>query len=188
MHFAIVAQGIPNPTSSGSLMVNWTIIKSSMEAGHRVSCVLIKSPGDNSHPDHLEALNNLGVEVVLLESVPQLPTPSAAISKWRMWPKLIRKALQPTLKDIFPVVSIAPQMIEILSRLQPDAVYAFDHGQVAALQDFKIAPRMAVLGDPMHLVSRYALIYSQRLLSLSYVGQVLTNIGLSRLLPEYRPQ
>ena len=166
MHFAVVTEGLPHQGTSGDSVFMWTVLKHLRELGYRVTACIVLDRLDallsiQEQKSRVEALCDLGIEVVCLETpIPGYREDSRVMSQKNRWLRrleTLHRAVYPTLASFYPTVTLAPRLAELLERAKPDAIYGFDLGPVAALQDIRIAPRMATPGDPRHLTWRYAL-------------------------------
>ena len=168
MRLAFVTEAVPNPGTSGGDAVSWAIVKQMRDSGHEVRpcCCLVNRWG-RERPEaierHVAALAGLNVQVELLhlpDSNPRdEPRPGGRRSRWHRAARLLRDLVHPMLPNLYaPVaasVALAPEIQHILERDHPQAILAFDTGTVAALQHVRVAPRMAIPGDPPHLAHRY---------------------------------
>ena len=181
MHVALVTQGVPEPQSGGSALINWGILNSLRNDAHQVTvCVLLSAAEAEAHDglEHrLAPLVKLGAQVEVLSFSPSssataLPLTRAGAGRLT-WYHELRRATSATLIDDYPAAALASELRRLLERIEPDVVYVFDCGPAAALRDFHLAPRMVVLGDPYHLVWRHRLRHTRRVLGRSYPLQLL---------------
>ena len=188
MQFAIVTEAIPNPSSAGGELANWSLIKYLRQQGQHVTVCVLNSPSKLNSPEkfneYIKDLLALGARVHCLDA------PNAVKSvKRRDWCNrltyylgLPRVFFNPMLNDYYPSISLASTIKKILRESKPDAVYVFDAGPIAALEDFREIPRMASLSDPIHLTKKQRLKF-QKKLSLTFVVEYLRWMGIQRNLP-----
>src|SRR3989338_5911539 len=144
MRVGVVTEAVPNPGTSGGDTVNWAILKHLREAGHEVSpCCLLINQWAAERPEalrrHVSALEGLGVHPQVFR-IPEAPTSG--------WLARRRQAVWPDAARLYPAAQPAPQLRQALETAQPDAVFVFDSGPMAAMRDVRVAPRFVVPGDP----------------------------------------
>ena len=196
MHFAVVTEGLPHPGTSGGSIFMWTVLKHLMEAGHRVTaCVVMNQfdidlgPVEQKH--RAMAVSDLGAEVEMLTiPKPGLPSESQRDGQQKKSRRRLRQfqeLLHPRLENFYPSIVLAPELRGILGRARPDAVYVFDTGPVAALQDMNTIPRMATPGDPLHLAWPYRLHLPplRERMSRSYILNLFAYMFAARKLPRW---
>lgn len=155
MKIGLVTEALPNPGTSGGDTVNWTIIQQLRAAGHEIDpCCLLINQWAAERPDvmqrHLAALAAQGLQPHALR-IPADAGPDGRPGRADRW----RQAVWPDADRLFPARQLAPQLRRLLEAARPDAVFVFDTGTVAAMQDVRVAPRLGVPGDPPHLVHAY---------------------------------
>ncbi len=162
MRIAIVTEAVPNPGTSGGDAVNWAIIRHAKEAGHVVIAYCLVNRWA-IQPSELKArgeiLLEMGIEVSFLK-IPDSESVDVTLqnsSKHKRLKSLqrIRRTFLPSLADLYPSVTLGPQLAKMLGQANPHSILVFDTGTVAALQHLSLAPRMAIPGDPPHQVEQY---------------------------------
>ena len=164
MRFAFVTEAVPNPGTVGGDVISWAVVKQMREAGHTVvPCCCLINQWARRRPGEIEkkvsALSNLGVqaELFVIPTFESLAHSSqrGSQNKWRRRFQQLRDACNPNLANLYPSVVLERKLKDTLERAHPDAILVFDTGTVAALQHLRVAPSMAIPGDPPHLVHRY---------------------------------
>lgn len=158
MHIAAVVENVPNPTTSGGALTAWTVIQVFLEKGHRVTACLLLSPSSMNHSEtkfRIEALRNQGIETIPVKATLSNQSQGGRRGKWHNRWITLSQTLHPSLSNYYPWVSMVPQMETILSRVRPDVIFTYHLPATAATYGIHIAPRMAAIGDPDYLVSRY---------------------------------
>ena len=138
MHVAVVAHGLPQPSSNGGPMTCYALLRQLQDEGHDVAVVALRYPGDPFVEPEREAA--LGVDVV---AAPVDVEPAGA-------PGTVPLRGTPTLETIFPTAALRPRMREALAGLEPDVVFAYHWDTLAALHRVDVAPRFGVVDDPWH--------------------------------------
>lgn len=176
MHFAFIAETLPNPSATGAGCHLWSMTQYATEAHHRVTYIVVGRPYDlhilaESEVTRLcEQLKRMGV-TLLRQDVPlahdsmaRCPHPPRLTRRWRGPLRkgkraLVRlaRALMPTFADYdryFDVTTVGRNLRQTIEALGVDAVFVFAWGPIAAVRDFRSVPRMALPGDLTHLVVR----------------------------------
>jgi glycosyltransferase involved in cell wall biosynthesis len=125
--------GIPSLGHSGSTIAAWTILEELRSAGHDATAVLLPAPEllDESVTDRVEAIQDLGVKVRLVEVPPATGPPSRA--------SFVRSLIAPRDEELFPAARAR-------FALDCDAFLAFGIEAIAATAG---NPRgLAVLSHP----------------------------------------
>ena len=138
MHVALVAHGLPQPSSNGGPMTCYALLRQLQDEGHDVAVVALRYPGDPFVEPEREAA--LGVDVV---AVPVDVEATGA-------PGTVPLRGEPTLGTIFPTTALQPRLREALAGLRPDVVFAYHWDTLAALHGVDVAPRFGVVDDPWH--------------------------------------
>ena len=142
MRIAVLAGGVPNPTSGGGALTAWSVVHALADRGHEVT-VLPLVPPDDADPSglgagrRLEALRDAGVSV--------LPVPSRAGEAG---------AARSRSTDLFPTLVDAGAVREAVADVDPEVVFAY-HFEGLAASRLVAAPRLAAVGDPPHLPAIY---------------------------------
>lgn len=149
MHFAVVTEGVPNLETSGGQQTPWLVIRSLLDAGHRVTASLLLNLHDpwlqGKADKRLVGLRELGTEVVVTHVPPARPTGSPRLAR-------LRRLLAPRIEDVFPAVRLASQVTRVLGEARPEAAFVLDLNPVAATHGLEHIPRMAALGILPHSV------------------------------------
>jgi glycosyltransferase involved in cell wall biosynthesis len=193
MRFAFVTEAVPNPGVSGGDAVSWAIIKCTVEAGHEMVCCCLINQWARQQPEAVEryllALTDWGVRVEPLmiptSGLTTLSQQNDQKGTWQRQVERLRNSLYPAVAKLYPSVTLAPRLRDILERTRPDAILVFDTGTVAALQHLRIAPRMAIPGDPPHLVQQYRRRFHKAPVRLdpSYILGVFADVIAAKRLP-----
>lgn len=138
MHVALVAHGLPQPSSNGGPMTCYALLRQLQDEGHDVAVVALRYPGDPFVEPAREA--ELGVEVV---TVPADVEAAGA-------PGTVPLRGRPALGTIFPTTVLRDAMRRALAGLEPDVVFAYHWDTLAALHGAGVAPRLGVVDDPWH--------------------------------------
>jgi len=148
MKFAVVANGIPNPTASGSALTPWSLIQYLIEAGHAVTAFPIEnlylSPTKVKREDQLAALSALGAKISLIDGSCLNYTPNRPANG-------IGRLFLPRLEDYYPTALLAPTLRSALEIESPQAIFAYHFEALAATYQLGIAPLVSVVVDPSHL-------------------------------------
>ena len=150
MKVAFVAYGaIPNPTSGGGALTQWTTARHLVARGHDVTavCVVPESdldPGASAN-ERLAALEAEGVQVVALRG--------AATRPGRRGGRL-RRMLSPRAESLYPTLADRGQVGDAVRRVRPDVAFVYHFEALAASVDVDV-PRLAAVGDPTHLPMLY---------------------------------
>ena len=133
LHVLAVVSGILSYPSGicGVPVVTWSVVKTLLERGHRVSvCTFGRSRLDRHRQEACELLLSQGVAVHDLDGqVPLLPRRSVMANRLNA----VRRALAPTLADLYPGVRFAPDLQRLIDQEQPDALYVFDFPATAVV-------------------------------------------------------
>ena len=185
MHFAVVCEGTPTLDTNGGQQTSWMIIKSLVDAGHKVTaCLLLdcSSPWHDERTDtRLAVLRSMEVTVVPVK----VGAPPPAIDSW---PKRLRRLCSPRLEEYFPIARLSAVVTEILRRAQPDGVFAFDVPGAAATNGLVQIPCMAGLGALPHTMQGIWWRQNDWHLTHAYfrnsLGALVRYYWLKRLLPD----
>lgn len=185
MRFAVITANIPNPATSVGAMTPWTILKTMVESGHKVTAILLLYPSDpyiQERESRLAALSGLGIEIIEVEvNLPRLHQNSKEF-------ELIRKVLRPTIEDFYPTVSLVPKMENILKEIRPDAIFIYNFEGLAATHGLRVAPRMVGVGDPPHLPGFYRWCRTPPRLNYNYLHYTLSVLSSFYYHPKFIPQ
>lgn len=133
LHVLAVVSGIlPYPSGMcGVPVVTWSVVKTLLERGHRVSvCTFGRSRLDRHRQEAREWLLSQGVAVHDLDGqVP--PPPRRSVMANRL--HAIRRALAPTPTDLYPGIRFAPHLQRLIDEEQPDVLYVFDFPAAAVV-------------------------------------------------------
>ena len=140
LHVLAVVSGIlPYPSGvCGVPVVTWSVVKTLLERGHRVSvCTFGRSRLDRHRQEAHELLLSQGVAVHDLDGqVPPLPHRSVMANRLHA----VRRALAPTPADLYPGIRFAPHLQRMVDQEQPDALYVFDFPAAAVVARLKHRP------------------------------------------------
>jgi hypothetical protein len=140
MHIAVVTHGLPQPSTNGAPITSWALVRQLLDEGHEATVVSLCYPDDafTRSPERQETLRAEGAGLVLVDVRPEdLET-------------VPRREGNP-LATAFPTLRLVPQFGELLSGLEPDAIFAYHWDSLAATHGLDIAPRFGAVDDPWHL-------------------------------------
>lgn len=141
MRIAVLAGGVPNPTSGGGALTAWSVIRHLTDRGHEVTVLPLVRP-DDADPSglgaerRLDALRGIGVSV--------RPVPSRAGEP----------GARSRSANLFPTLVDADAVREAVAAVDPEAVFVY-HFEALAASRLVDAPRLAAVGDPPHLPALY---------------------------------
>lgn len=151
---------IPYPSGFGSAIHVWSVVRTLLESGHEVHlCCYDFSPSrqkaewvNGDYRLTIQELTRWGVKVHLIDN--RTPVPSTVWA--RRW-DLMRKAFVPTLSDFFAGPAYSQAISDVVSKIRPDALFAWTVDAVAATQRMSKAgiPRLAFLTDLDHLAKSF---------------------------------
>ena len=156
MRVAIVSAGaVPNPTTGGGALTQWTVVKWLVEQGHEVTVCHLHSdvftdPSGMPREARHDALRALGANVVVVEPVTREPIPrGGALARGR---RLVR----PRDEELYPDLRQAPAMRAAIERIAPDVAWVYHFEALTASHTLRgVVPRFAAVGDPSHLPRLY---------------------------------
>ncbi|MBI3392616.1 MAG: glycosyltransferase family 4 protein [Nitrospirae bacterium] len=126
-------------------MTCWAILQRMREAGHRVTVVALRYPGDVfASPEREEIVRSAGADLAVLETGPPEGAGSNGKGGLGRW-------LSPDPLKEFPTGELAPRMRSVIETIRPDAMFVYHWDTLAATHGLRVAPRMAGVGDPWHL-------------------------------------
>lgn len=164
-------------------MTAWNLLRVFVERGHHLAvCLLLPSTEDGENKVRLNILEKLGVKVVPITIDPALVFSYSPQNRWRNRLNALQRSLQPRLSDYYPSVRFSARMESILKSIQPDVIFAYHWQGVAVTHGLKMAPRMAVLGDPVYLVSDYR----DRLKRQSEAAELSKTVSIGEILSQVR--
>jgi hypothetical protein len=151
VRIALVAGAAPNPTASGATLTTWTAARHFIEQGHEVVATILGyetylDPLGATLDERTAAFTELGGRIDVV--------PSAKAQAWDGLETGTRSRIsrlvtpEPTL--LFPTLNDRRALEEALSRIAPDAIYAYHWEAVAASHGTRVAPRFGVVVDPSH--------------------------------------
>lgn len=134
MHVALVTHGLPQPSSNGGPMTCWGLQTHLLEAGHEVTVVALRHPGDRfAGPEREEVVRATGAALV---SVP-VPEPE------------LRPGVMPT--PLQQTGALAPTMEGVLRDAGADVAFVYHWDTLAACHGVHVLPKLGAVGDPVHL-------------------------------------
>ncbi|MBI3457054.1 MAG: glycosyltransferase family 4 protein [Candidatus Rokubacteria bacterium] len=145
MKVAVATEGFPSPTSGGGALTVWSLLRYLVEAGHRVSVLVLDdffpSPSRLSREQRIADVMALGVSVV-----PVQPEAGAVRAE---------RSILPRLQHYYRGIALRPQLEQSLRAWSPDVVFAYHFDALAAVYGTDIGPVVAAVGDPSHLPLYY---------------------------------
>lgn len=151
---AIVAGGVPNPTTGGGALTQWTVIRQLVEAGHEVTVYALVEPGfvdwtGTTAEERLGRLEALGARVEpLAATLDPIPRGSGAMRLRRLW--------RPRPEELYPDLRHADAVRARIERGGHDAAWVYHFEALAASRALRgVVPRFAAVGDPSHLPLLY---------------------------------
>lgn len=148
---AVAAGAVPNPTTGGGALTQWTVIRWLVERGHDVTVCHLESgvfadPSGVSREDRLGALEALGARVETVAPVVRGPIPRGSAAT------RVRRLLRPRDEELFPEQRQAPAVRAAVERLSPDVAWVYHFEALAASRGLRsVVPRLAAVGDPPQL-------------------------------------
>ena len=148
LRVATVFAGVPNPWQAGGPLTHWALVSALVERGHEVTFVAL--PWDDPpEEERLARLRALGARIVIVDT----PGDSQAGGRWAARARYLRSIAWPAQPTLFPTLSSAPALEEVIADIDPDVVVA--HGTpavsaAAAVRD----PKLALVSDPPGLTRR----------------------------------
>jgi glycosyltransferase involved in cell wall biosynthesis len=162
MHIAFVADYMPSPSTSGAGLHLWSLVNQAVREGHRVSYVLVGRPHEfqilppPAVGRMVDALLALGVELIRRDFTgTDAPPAGMGPSRAARIGGRLRRALLPRLRDFdaeLEVPAIRARVESVMRDLEPDAVFAFNDGPIAAVRALDGVRRVAWPADPIHLL------------------------------------
>jgi glycosyltransferase involved in cell wall biosynthesis len=164
-------------------MASWTVALEAVAAGHETHVLVLLTSFDNEDVElrdgRLQRLRHAGVHVASL----LIPPPRAGNERSGL--SLIRSLLAPDPTRDYPSIQVAPTIRAWVESIDADALWVVNYGPVAALARNRSTPAFAVLGDPLHLVSKYWLKRLSPRPTKLYAAEVLGWLGRARTLPPW---
>lgn len=164
VRIAVVLNTLPDPRSggTGSHLLGWTILESLAQAGHHVE-LGVWQRDSRAHQSPVAAarlgqIRDLGVGVHIL---PDHRTPRVkrgrvrGLGAIRGAMDLARVTLRPEMSDFFPKAPHTSAMRQFLAETRPDVLVGYALGSLAPAHGQTTPPRVAVMVDLPHLVTRY---------------------------------
>src|SRR2546423_9247138 len=99
MRVATVFAGFPSRWRAGGPLMHWAAISALVSAGHEVTFVSLPWADDPPREDRIEAIRELGANVVL---VPPPRPASHPLGRWRARREYLRSLLWPGDETLFP--------------------------------------------------------------------------------------
>jgi hypothetical protein len=152
----LVFDVVPAPSSTGSALALWTIVRRLVESGHTVKVVVLHGPllddPGASVDERVDALRSLGADVRLLRSRAE----EVFDLMDRDPVSRLRRAWQPPDVQLFPNLLDVGLVREALDELAPDVVYVYHWEALAASRAVRgLLPRLATVVDLPQLSSFY---------------------------------
>jgi glycosyltransferase involved in cell wall biosynthesis len=165
-------------------MASLTVALQATAAGHETYVLVLLTSFDNEDAElsdtRLQRLRDAGVVVATLP----IPAPrTGTVRGGRL--NLLRSLLAPNPADDYPSIQLAPEIRAWVRSIDADALWVVNYGPVAALARNRSVPAFAVLGDPLHLVSKYWLKRISPRPTKQYATEMLTWLGRARTLPPW---
>ncbi len=142
MHFAVVLEAIPHVYHGGGGITAYSVIRSLLQAEHKVSLVTFDSfvsSSGKSAQEHVKHLKDLGVRVEILSGQGQL-APLSVLQKFF-----------PRDEDLFPSLLQRKKIGNTLDSIKPDALFMYHWSPIAAAYGYHQVPKLGLVGDPAHL-------------------------------------
>jgi glycosyltransferase involved in cell wall biosynthesis len=147
----VAAGGVPNPTTGGGALTQWTTIGHLVERGHEVTVYAISEPGfrDWTGTTVEERLEALPARTVLLDAR-LLPLPRGSTLA------RIRRAVAPSDVELYPHLRHADALRDAVARGGHEVAWVYHFEALAASRGLRgVLPRFAAVGDPSHLPQLY---------------------------------
>ena len=148
MKIAVVAAGVPNPTSGGGALTCWSIIRALLDRKHTVGvCViddLTASASSQTQGEMLTQLSDLNVSILRVASQTPGLRSMSGLAKAAV-------ALSDPFYFSYPTARLAREVEQHLGRLSPDAIFIYHFDALASACRVSVAPKMVGVGDPSHL-------------------------------------
>lgn len=152
MHFALLAHGLPQPSSNGGPMTCWAIMNQMLASGHRVTAVSLRYPNASfAEMERQQVIRDQGAGLILVNTDEDEATHLGSDTHHNgLGPKLGR-LLWPDPAHVFGTAHLGFRMGAVLEEISPDAVFVYHWDTLATTHGLRVAPRMAGVGDPWHL-------------------------------------
>lgn len=148
-HILAVFDVIPHPEHGGGGVTAFSIVKSLVSTYEKVSLVVL----DNQSDKDVKAENDLKqLGVANIEHV----------SRGLHHKKKLLHKIFPRDKDIIPILLMRNKLNEVTEKIKPDVIIAYHWEAVAALYGNSTAPKLALVGDPIHLPQQFRVQFQKR--------------------------
>ncbi len=137
-HFLAILDSVPHCHHSGGGITAFAAVLAILEEGNRVS-ILILSERRAADEPYIMDLEKKGAQIIFLSA-------AAPPVRWSL-----RQKFAPDLVNFFPSFALRDQVKEIADRLKPDAILMYHWDALAAAHQIYTAPRLGLVGDPIHL-------------------------------------
>lgn len=145
-HFAIIADTVPHCMHGGGGITAYAAARAIRDRGHDVTVIALTPclyTGGVSEEFHVTHLEECGIRVDRIEG-------SFDLSPRSMW-----KRLAPTYTDLVPGFSMRDMVQHRLKNHRVHGVLMYHWNALAALHQIHIAPKIGLVGDPLHLPHLY---------------------------------
>ena len=141
-HFAIIADTVPHCMHGGGGITAYAAARAIRDRGHDVTVIALTPchyTGGMSEESHVTHLEGLGIRVDRLEG-------SFDLSRRSIW-----KRLAPAYTDLLPGFSMRAELRPRLEKERVHGILMYHWNALAALHHIHIAPKIGLVGDPLHL-------------------------------------
>lgn len=152
MRIGVLAAGaVPNPTTGGGALTQWTVLRWLVERGHEVTLFHLESdvfadPSGVSREDRLAAVEALGARIVPVEPTVRGPLARGSVAT------RVRRFNRPRAEELFPEMRQADAVRTAFGTVKPQAAWVYHFEALAGSRGLRgIVPRAAAVGDPPHL-------------------------------------
>lgn len=139
-HILLVNSNIPHCFHGGGGVTAYSIGRAVLQRGYRLTILALASErgGMNQFESHINHWQSLGAECIILNNLKSWHV-------WRNWQSLDMHS------RIFPSKKMRSRLEEVALRLQGDLLLLYHWEAVAAAWGIKSIPKVACVGDPVHL-------------------------------------
>jgi len=153
MKTAVIVGGIPNPTSGGGALTAWSVVRSLVMSGHHVAIYDIASRAGHSRRGEETLLADLAA--LGQTSYTALGHPAQGQNAPQSLASKLHDLMVPDLARHFPAVQHTESLAKRLQADDVDVAFAYHFDAAAVVAGIRWLPRLAIIGDPIHLPDHY---------------------------------
>jgi len=157
MNLLLVTCGLPGPAYHGGAVTCWSIIKTMLSRGHRVTVLSFFDMSDlnpylDSKDMQVKALQEIGASVKFIYyNHREFVTHKRLTNFFSKITRRIYNFLTPAMDTLFPWANLKLQTQEAVKNIRFDAIFCYHFDALSAIYNIKVAPIMVGLGDLWHL-------------------------------------